>query len=313
MRFLCLARLPNRAWPFLLLHDVASRFRRIVNYSSLDSLLPTLLPLTVYPGRTCTHRSCNNGGKEAQPGNAYESNNASGAKTLSTRFVQRVYREEERQREEIAVSSRVFWNNCCTCNRSMWKLRHRSPPPPDLLPSSPFAFRFLTSGSAHLSCSLFSPRIFLCLRVSRLYRRRRRRHCRCFYSNSRVVYGLQSTVYVSQQEFLPRRDTWELSLSWNFAPRSLFFRRNLPCLSPFSLPFCFTLFRSPSLYSSLRSWTGRHNDSYGSRGTFCPVDSCSYRSILQGNSTLFNNRFNCRLANKFLPIRSYRFKENVQK
>lgn len=77
----------------------------------------------------------------------------------------------------------------------MWKLRHRSPPPPDLLPSSPFAFRFLTSGSAHLSCSLFSLRIFSCLRVSRLYRRRR--HCRCFYSYATLelstAYNLRST------------------------------------------------------------------------------------------------------------------------
>lgn len=66
--------------------------------------------------------------------------------------------ESVEEKKKIGVSSRVFWNSC-TCNRSMWKLRHWPPSP--ILSFSPFLFLSCSSltfrsSTPHKFCSFLS-------------------------------------------------------------------------------------------------------------------------------------------------------------
>ena len=69
-------------------------------------------------------------------------------------FTTRTESVEEEEKKKIGVSSRVFWNSC-TCNRSMWKLRHWLH---SSLPDSFFLSFFFFPSLVLLSLSLPVPR-----------------------------------------------------------------------------------------------------------------------------------------------------------
>lgn len=124
-----------------------------------------LLPIVPLPRYTCTRAVQQ---KREENGQETRTNRTMVLAQRVNAFTTRTESVEGGEKKKIGVSSRVFWNSC-TCNRSMWKLRHWPPPlSHSFFPSFLLSFFFFSSlvflslsvPHRRISFALFFPRIF---------------------------------------------------------------------------------------------------------------------------------------------------------